>query len=130
MIEKEDGEVQQLQRGPLVSNEGRVFTRRSLNPPTAFEQKLHVAAAEAAREREKQLRSVKSNRLERGNAESMKVWREHYRQAFPTYVFYFDSVPEDIRTKAAKQLARFGAVSLKFSFCGLVLITHLILGHS
>ena len=110
---EEDVDGHTIQRGSLVSNEGRVFTRRNLNPPTAFEQKLHVAAAEAAREREREsrLRSVRSGKSEKGNAESMRVWREHYKQTFPTYVFYFDSVPEDIRARAAKQIARFGAVS-------------------
>jgi regulatory subunit for Cdc7p protein kinase len=113
MLEKEDvdGQTHTLNPGNATSNEGRVFTRRSLNPPTAFEQKLHLVAAESAREREKQQSRSAKIKATKGDQESMRVWRDHYRQAFPSYVFYFDSVPEDIRSRAAKQLAKFGAVS-------------------
>lgn len=42
------------------------------------------------------------------------AWKKHYKKVFPTFVFYFDSVPPDVITEAKKHLSHLGAVS----FCG------------
>jgi regulatory subunit for Cdc7p protein kinase len=44
--------------------------------------------------------------------ETIKQWQKHYRRVFPQYVFYFESVPEDVRAKCSKQVQALGAVSI------------------
>ncbi|KAK7534789.1 Dfp1/Him1, central region-domain-containing protein [Phyllosticta citribraziliensis] len=48
------------------------------------------------------------------NYETIRQWQKHYRKAFPQFVFYFESIPEDARTKATKQLLALGAREEKF----------------
>ncbi|KAK7508906.1 Dfp1/Him1, central region-domain-containing protein [Phyllosticta citriasiana] len=51
----------------------------------------------------------KSARPAHDNLETVRQWQKHYRKAFPHFVFYFESIPEDARTKATKQLLALGA---------------------
>ena len=43
--------------------------------------------------------------------EDIEAWTRHHRARFPKIVFYFESVPDDVRSKLAKQVASLGAVS-------------------
>ena len=88
------------------------FSRRPNNgQPTAFERKL-------ASVRDK--KPVPQPRIERppkGSEESLETvrqWRRHYRRQFPTFVFYFDSVPEEIRAKTSSQFRVLGSREEKF----------------
>ncbi|KAK7550023.1 Dfp1/Him1, central region-domain-containing protein [Phyllosticta citricarpa] len=56
----------------------------------------------------------KSARPAHDNLETVRQWQKHYRKAFPHFVFYFESIPEDARTKATKQLLALGAREEKF----------------
>lgn len=47
---------------------------------------------------------------QQGNLESVRAWQRHYRKVFPTYVFYFESLPDDVATKFQKQIQLLGAV--------------------
>ncbi|XP_044716181.1 Dfp1/Him1 domain-containing protein [Hirsutella rhossiliensis] len=38
-----------------------------------------------------------------------EVWKKHYRAKFPKMVFYFESIPDDIRAKLTKRVTYFGA---------------------
>lgn len=40
------------------------------------------------------------------------LWRKHYKAKFPKMVFYFESIPDDVRAKLVKRVTYFGAVSL------------------
>ena len=53
---------------------------------------------------------TQKSRLE--NVESIRQWQRHYRRLFPSFVFYFESIPDDIRQKASRQTASLGAVCL------------------
>lgn len=90
--------------------DSRLFSRRSnVAQPSAFEKKLH-----AARERDRQQSAAKSTKNEKTPAEAldtMRQWQKHYRRAFPEFVFYFDSIPDDARTKCSRQVNALGAVS-------------------
>ena len=96
---------------PSAYNAGdsKLFSRRASNSqPSAFERKLV-----AARDTEKQPQ-VKGSRHEKPPAEtldSIRQWQRHYRKAFPQFVFYFDSIPADLRGKFARQVIALGAVS-------------------
>lgn len=43
--------------------------------------------------------------------DTLRQWQQHYRKAFPSYVFYFESVPEEFRRKCSRGIASLGAVS-------------------
>jgi regulatory subunit for Cdc7p protein kinase len=90
-----------------VQGEGRVFTRKSTTQQSAFERKCVVAA----REKSAQQTAVKADKTTEENLEVIRQWQKFYRKAFPTFVFYFESVPEETRLKYAKQVAALGAVS-------------------
>lgn len=91
--------------------DSKLFTRRSHNGnPSAFEKKL-VAARE--KERPSLVKGVKGEKQSADTLDSIRQWQKHYRKAFPTFVFYFDSLPEDVRRKCSRQVANLGAVSTK-----------------
>lgn len=91
-------------------NESRLFSRRSNNAiPSAFEKKL-VAARE--KERQSQPKGTKSEKPSADTLDSIRQWQKHYRKVFPQFVFYFDSIPDDIRRKFCRQVVALGAVSL------------------
>ncbi len=97
--------------------DARIFTRRTRNSQmTNLGRKLfgareahenvghdshHVVMKPSAEEE-----AVTNERLE-----NVRQWQKHYRKAFPEYVFYFDSVPYEIRYKCSKQIEALGAVS-------------------
>jgi regulatory subunit for Cdc7p protein kinase len=91
------------------NTESKLFARRSNNAnPSAFEKKLV-----AAREKER-IPQPKGSRNEKPSADTMdtiRQWQRHYRKAFPQFVFYFDSIPEDVRRKFSRQVVALGAVS-------------------
>ncbi|KAI9925220.1 hypothetical protein MW887_006140 [Aspergillus wentii] len=105
-----------------TTTDSKLFTRRSNNTqPSAFEKKLV-----AARDKERQTTQVKGTRHDKPSAETVdtiRQWQRHYRKAFPQFVFYFDSIPEEIRSKCSRQVIALGASEEKF-FSRLV--THVI----
>jgi regulatory subunit for Cdc7p protein kinase len=95
------------QESTQSSAEGRVFTRKSNVPqPSAFERKLV-----AVREKPSQQIITKADKTSEENLETIRQWQKHYRKIFPTFVFYFESISEDVRLKYTKQVIALGAVS-------------------
>ncbi|KAF4632870.1 hypothetical protein G7Y89_g5263 [Cudoniella acicularis] len=92
------------------SAEGRVFTRKSnTTQPSAFERKCV-----AVREKPAQQALSKAEKTTEENLETIRQWQKHYRKIFPTFVFYFESVPEDVRIRYQKQVVALGAREEKF----------------
>jgi regulatory subunit for Cdc7p protein kinase len=89
--------------------------RTSTAPPTAFERKL--ASVREKKPTQQPLRPQQLQRADRSqtikgdNLENVRQWQRHYRRQFPQFVFYFDSVPDDVRQKAIRQVRSLGAVS-------------------
>ncbi|KAJ5136452.1 hypothetical protein N7448_005006 [Penicillium atrosanguineum] len=103
------------------STESKLFSRRSNNPnPSAFEKKL-VAARE--KDRTSQLKTARGEKPSADTMDTIRQWQRHYRKAFPQFVFYFDSIPEDVRRKFSRQVVALGAREEKF-FSRLV--THVV----
>ncbi|KAI5778381.1 Dfp1/Him1, central region-domain-containing protein [Geopyxis carbonaria] len=48
------------------------------------------------------------------NLETIRAWQRHYRKAFPTYIFFFESIPHDVISKAQKHISHLGATYEKF----------------
>ena len=96
----------------------KAIVRRPSNngQQTTFEKKL-VAAKDKDRQlkaarAERAERAEKAEKAERAEAEdNIRQWQKHYRKVFPQFVFYFDGMPEDTRSKCSKQVLALGAVS-------------------
>lgn len=69
-----------------------------------------AAAAERERERASQQASRAPKITER-EIETIQKWVANQKAQFPRHVFYFESVPDDVRAKLARQLLALGAVS-------------------
>ena len=104
----------------LQSAEARIFNRRPVNAqPTPFERKLLASATEnkLSQRVEQKIEQKVQQRVERqGKAshealEDIRQWQRHYKRSFPAFVFYFESLPEEVRTKCSKWIRSLGAVS-------------------
>ncbi|CAI6318845.1 unnamed protein product [Periconia digitata] len=86
------------------------LVRRSGAPTTALTRKLQEARGE--------LKAVpkQSDKTQRANndMEQIRQWQRHYRKLFPTFVFYFESIPEDVKFKMIRQTLILGAREVKF----------------
>lgn len=91
--------------------EGRVFNRRPTNaPPNSFEQKLLAAA----REGKLRQRAEKQEKASHEQLYDVRLWQKQTKKSFLSFVFYFESLPEDVRIRASKSIKNLGAVSLAF----------------
>ena len=91
-----------------TSGEG-LFNKKSQNrKPTAFERRL--LAAKEGQQSEKIEKQEKAT-----SEEGIRSWQKHYRRLFPSFVFYFESVSDDVRLRCSRQIKALGAVSLAVS---------------
>ena len=91
----------------LQSAEGRLFNRRTANaPPTAFERKLLAARGERSQQRVERQEKASNEAMD-----TVRQWQKHYKKSFPGFVFYFESVPEDVRLRCSRWVRSLGAVS-------------------
>ncbi|TAQ84921.1 hypothetical protein B7494_g6738 [Chlorociboria aeruginascens] len=98
------------QQTTQTSAEGRVFTKKSnSSQPSAFERKCA-----AVRDRPPQQVLVKAEKAPEENADSIRQWQKHYKKIFPKFVFYFEGISEDVRSKLTKQVVFLGAREEKF----------------
>ncbi|KAH9827819.1 zinc finger protein [Teratosphaeria destructans] len=86
------------------------FSRRSNAPPTAFERKLAAARERKPSVQQQPHRSLKDAQ----NIDSIRQWQKHYRKQFPSFVIYFDNVPDDVRSRTVRQIQSLGAREEKF----------------
>lgn len=85
--------------------DGPAFPRRTGNTQiTSLERKLLAA-------REKQHKAAMEEKAISESLETVRQWQKHYRKLFPTFVFYLESIPEEIRVRCSKQITLLGAVS-------------------
>jgi regulatory subunit for Cdc7p protein kinase len=80
--------------------------RRSGAAPTAFQKKLEAAREVKAVPKQ----TERSTKGAQENLETIRQWQRHYRKMFPQFVFYFESIPEDIRSRVSRQAQMLGAV--------------------
>ncbi|KAL8991793.1 MAG: hypothetical protein Q9169_007645 [Polycauliona sp. 2 TL-2023] len=104
------------QKQSLQQAEARVFGKRPGNvQPTAFERRLLEAKNNKAQEvQEKAQRVDRTGRTTTETFEGIRQWQKHYRKVFPTFVFYFESVPDETRIRHTKTIRAFGATEVKF----------------
>lgn len=98
---REEALITPRRRIPPSTAEGRVFERGTTTAqPTDFHKKLIASKKESER-----------STVETAD-NTIRAWQKHYRKVFPSFVFYFDNIPDDVRVKFSKQICNFGAVSL------------------
>lgn len=97
--------------------ENRVFTRKPSNAPmTALERKL-LASREKKIGNPMQIdKSPEKSRRPGDGLENIRQWQRHYKKAFPQFVFYFESVPDDVRRKMSQQVQMLGAVCCRLAW--------------
>jgi len=89
--------------------EGRVFLGKADGAASnAFARKL--AAAREARHPQPRPAEKEPKTLVIADIDTVKQWRRHYRKVFPTFVFYFESLPADVSVRSSKQIQSLGAV--------------------
>ncbi|KAF2804622.1 uncharacterized protein BDZ99DRAFT_397766 [Mytilinidion resinicola] len=84
--------------------------RRTTHNPNAFQRKLEAAREVKAPSKS----SERPQKVTNENLESIRQWQKHYKRMFPTFVFYFDSIPDDLRSRASRQAHTLGAREEKF----------------
>ncbi len=106
-LEKPPSRVSPRKHG-LPSAEGRVFNikKPSGTPPTTFERQL-LALKEGSKPQQRVERQERSTEQA---VKGIKQWQEHYRRAFPSFVFYFENIGEETRIKCVKYARSLGAV--------------------
>lgn len=94
--------------------ETKFFQRKSANAtPTTLGRKLQAAAREKQTSHASVATRTQADAHKNAEtADTYKQWIRHYRSAFPSYVFYFENVPEDVRVKVSRQVHSLGAVSI------------------
>jgi hypothetical protein len=97
------------QQSTQSSLEGRVFTRKSNTSQQSSFEKQCIAVSEKP-----QQAIAKADKNTEENLETVRTWQKHYRKLFPTFTFYFEGVPVDIRTKYSKLVIELGAVRWAF----------------
>ncbi|KAL8662130.1 MAG: hypothetical protein Q9168_008302 [Polycauliona sp. 1 TL-2023] len=101
---------------PLQQAEARVFGKRPGNvQPTAFERRLLEAKDKKEQEVQETTQVQRARtRTATETFDGIRQWQKHYRRVFPTFVFYFESVPDETRVRHAKFIRAFGAREEKF----------------
>jgi regulatory subunit for Cdc7p protein kinase len=94
------------QHSAQSSFEGRVVTRKPSSQQSTLERN-----GMAVREKPRQAVVKAEKAADESQAETIRQWQKHYRKIFPTFVFYFESVPEETRIKLTKHCVALGAVS-------------------
>lgn len=94
-----DNGSQRAVRSPSKTSRAQVLVQRS-------------AAAARPTLRDRAIKSIQdSTRAIQDNEAEKEAWKKHYRVKFPKMVFYFESIPDDIRAKLTKRVTYLGAVS-------------------
>lgn len=107
------------QKQTLQQAEARVFGKRVGNAqPTAFERRLLEAKEKQQLESQERGLEQRVERSRNANEtfEGIRQWQKHYRKAFPNFVFYFESIPDEAKARHVKFIRAFGAVSLGLPF--------------
>lgn len=94
--------------------DSKLFARKSNAPTSAFEKKLAAARDKGDQPIQSSFKVAKDAKtgMTTADVENIRMWQKYYRKVFPTFVFYFESIPDDARYKASRQIAALGAVSL------------------
>ncbi|KAI9151871.1 Hsk1-interacting molecule 1 [Paramyrothecium foliicola] len=86
--------------------------QRSIRSPTKPTQKSQILVQRATTRpaaKERSTRALAAPRTVQDVDTEKEVWKKHHRAKFPKMVFYFESIPDDIRAKLTKRVTYLGA---------------------
>jgi regulatory subunit for Cdc7p protein kinase len=78
---------------------------------TPFEKKLMAVREQKDSGAAQASRNSRYDRASAEKLDNIRQWQRHYRKAFPSFVFYFDSLPADVRNRSLREVLALGAVS-------------------
>lgn len=104
MLEADDDETR---RHALLRKSGQ-------NPPTALQRKLEAVRDARVDTKPLSRAAEKAQKASQENLESIRQWQRHYKKIFPQIVFYYESIPEDMRSRISRRVQTLGAVSHLF----------------
>lgn len=103
-------EEQYGQPPPLKKQMLEHGSQRATRSPTSQSRTRPAHQAQRPRARAPQT-TAESTQHQRAQERDLASWQKQYRARFPRMVFYFDSVPDDVRTRLVKPIVYLGAVS-------------------
>lgn len=105
------GQPPPIKKQALDNGSARVIRSPSKLPRSQVGPRSATAAATrpAVRDRQTNRPTAPSRPTQDADTEK-EVWKRHHRAKFPKMVFYFESIPDDIRAKLIKRVTYLGAV--------------------
>lgn len=113
-----------MSHGYQPPNKRQIIEAEDLAPCTPSKRTVYATEARGASRKldntfEKRVPNAKDRALngrtirqEKAEAdETVRQWQKHYRKAFPEYVFYFESIADDVRRYLSRSISQLGAVS-------------------
>lgn len=93
-------------RSPTRSTRAQVLVQRGVARPPTKERSSRPATTSTTRDIDTE----------------KEAWKRHHRAKFPKMVFYFESIPDDIRARLTKRVTYLGAVRFSKHLCFLLLL--------
>ena len=89
-------------------------TQRAVRSPSKLNRPQALAPRGTTRLpiKDRSLKTVSAPKTAQDVDVDKEVWKKHHRAKFPKMVFYFESIPDDVRAKLKKRVTYLGAVSL------------------
>ncbi|EGX92692.1 G1/S regulator NimO, putative [Cordyceps militaris CM01] len=109
-IQREEpyGQAPPVKKQALDNGAARVIRSPSKLPRAQTVPRATTAATARPVIRDRQARPVPTTKAHDVENEK-EVWKRHHRSKFPKMVFYFESIPDDIRAKLIKRVTYLGA---------------------
>ncbi|KXX80760.1 Hsk1-interacting molecule 1 [Madurella mycetomatis] len=95
---------------PTPSRSTRILVRRAVSRAAS---RATVGTGTSTSTTQRTSRAISRKSTEE-DVNAMRQWHSNIRARFPNMVFYFESIPDDVCSKLAKQVARLGAREEKF----------------
>ncbi|WXC64284.1 hypothetical protein SNK03_010090 [Fusarium graminearum] len=102
-----DNGVQRPVRSPTRSTRTQVLVQRGTTRPSTKERSSRTAPTNVARDMDNE----------------KEAWKKHHRAKFPKMVFYFESIPDDVRARLTKKVTYLGAQQEPFFS---ISVTHVV----
>ncbi|OAA63827.1 Regulatory subunit Dfp1/Him1, central region [Cordyceps fumosorosea ARSEF 2679] len=109
-IQREEayGQAPPVKKQALDSGAARVIRSPSKLPRAQTMSRVATAATARPVVRDRQSRAAPTAKPHDVESEK-EVWKRHHRAKFPKMVFYFESIPDDVRAKLIKRVTYLGA---------------------
>ncbi|KAF4976172.1 hypothetical protein FZEAL_7130 [Fusarium zealandicum] len=102
-----DNGVQRPVRSPTRSTRTQILVQRGVTRPPTKERSSRPVSTTAARDIDTE----------------KEAWKRHHRAKFPKMVFYFESIPDDVRARLTKRVTYLGARQEPFFS---IAVTHVV----